>query len=149
MTTSGEQRGLAPGAGPAIPGQDAVAGSWASLVSQLELSGLARQLASNCVFIGRQGAVVRLALDPRNKLVRTAAQEDKLAQALSRHFGERVRLEFETAAPGVETPAQVEQRATQQELDSARRALEADPGVQGLRERFGATLLPETVRPVK
>ena len=47
------------------------------------------------------------------------------------------------------TPAQVEQRATQQELDSARRALEADPGVQGLRERFGATLLPETVRPVK
>ncbi|TLY80724.1 MAG: DNA polymerase III subunit gamma/tau [Gammaproteobacteria bacterium] len=149
VATSGEQRGLAPGAGPAIAGQDAVAGSWASLVSQLELSGLARQLASNCVFIGRQGAVVRLALDPRNKLVRTAAQEDKLAQALSRHFGESVRLEFETAAPGVETPAQVEQRATQQELDSARRALEADPGVQGLRERFGATLLPETVRPVK
>ena len=81
--------------------------------------------------------------------MRTPAQEEKLAQALSRHFGESVRLEFETAAPGVETPAQVEQRATQQELDSARRAFEADAGVQGLRERFGATLLPETVRPVK
>jgi len=148
VATSGEQRGLAPGAGTAMPGADAVAG-WASLVSQLELSGLARQLASNCVFIGRQGTVVRLALDPRNKLVRTPAQEERLAQALSRHFGESVRLEFETAAPGVETPAQVEQRATQQELDSARRAFEADAGVQGLRERFGATLLPETVRPVK
>jgi hypothetical protein len=36
-----------------------------------------------------------------------------------------------------------------EDLDAARRALESDPGVQGLRERFGATLLPDTVRPVK
>jgi DNA polymerase III subunit gamma/tau len=120
-----------------------------SIVSQLELSGAARQLASHCVLVGRQGAVVRLALDPRNKFVRTPSQEDKLAQALSRHFGEPVRLEFTTASPELETPAQAGQRASQQELDSARRAFEADPGVQGLRERFGATLLPETVRPVK
>ena len=28
-------------------------------------------------------------------------------------------------------------------------AFEEDPGVKGLRERFGATVLPETVRPVK
>jgi DNA polymerase-3 subunit gamma/tau len=118
-------------------------------VSQLDLSGAARQLASHCVLVGRQGAVVRLALDPRNKFVRTPAQEDKLAQALSRYFGETVRLEFAMAVPDAETPAQTEQRGSQEELDSARRAFEADPGVQGLRERFGATLLPETVRPVK
>jgi DNA polymerase-3 subunit gamma/tau len=136
-------------AGAAATGAAAEAGSWMSIVSQLELSGAARQLASHCVLVGRQGAVVRLALDPRNKFVRTPSQEDKLAQALSRHFGEPVRLEFTTASPELETPAQAGQRASQQELDSARRAFEADPGVQGLRERFGATLLPETVRPVK
>ena len=39
--------------------------------------------------------------------------------------------------------------ASVEELDAARRAFESDPGVQGLRERFGATLLPDTVRPVK
>ena len=59
------------------------------------------------------------------------------------------RLEFEVAATGVETPAQAEQRASIEDLDAARRAFESDPGVQGLRERFGATLLPDTVRPVK
>ena len=32
---------------------------------------------------------------------------------------------------------------------AARRAFEDDAGVKGLRERFGATVLPETVRPVK
>jgi DNA polymerase-3 subunit gamma/tau len=92
---------------------------------------------------------VRLAVDPRVKFVRTASQEDKLAQALSRYYGDTVRLEFSTATTDAETPAQAEQRASQQELESARQALETDPGVQGLRERFGATLLPGTVRPVK
>ncbi|HEY0766444.1 MAG TPA: DNA polymerase III subunit gamma/tau C-terminal domain-containing protein, partial [Steroidobacteraceae bacterium] len=113
------------------------------------LSGATRQLASHCVFIGRQGAVVRLALDPRNQLVRTAATEEKLAQALSRHFGEPVRLEFQAIAPGAETPALLAQRLSEQELAAARRSFEADPGVQGLRERFGATVLPDSVRPVK
>jgi DNA polymerase-3 subunit gamma/tau len=81
--------------------------------------------------------------------MRTAAQEDRLAQALSRHWGQPVRLEFEIAASTAETPAQAEQRASKEDLEAARRAFESDPGVQGLRERFGATLLPDTVRPVK
>jgi DNA polymerase-3 subunit gamma/tau len=122
---------------------------WAAIVGRLELGGAARQLASNCLLVGRQGAVVRLVLDARNKHMRTAAQEDKLTQALSRYFGQPVRLEFEVTATGAETPAQAEQRASMEDLDAARRAFESDPGVQGLRERFGATLLPDTVRPVK
>jgi DNA polymerase III subunit gamma/tau len=133
---------------PAPPAQDSGA-EWAQIVSQLELSGAARQLASHCVFIGRQGAVVRLALDPRNQLVRTPAQEDKLAQALSRHFGAAVRLEFQGVAPGAETPAQAQRRASEAELAAARRSFETEPGVQGLRERFGATVLSDTVRPAK
>jgi DNA polymerase III subunit gamma/tau len=92
---------------------------------------------------------VRLAMDPRVKFVRTASQEEKLAQALSRYYGETVRLEFTAAAAESETPAKAEQRASQQELETARQSFEADPGVQGLRERFGATLLPDTVRPLK
>jgi DNA polymerase III subunit gamma/tau len=123
--------------------------SWVDLIARLELGGAARQLASNCVLVGRQAGLVRLALDARNKHMRTAAQEEKLAQALSRHFGQPVRLEFEVAGTGIETPAQADQRASQEDLESARRAFESDPGVQGLRERFGATLLPDTVRPVK
>ena len=146
--------GSAPGAhGPAGASSpaDAVSAtdSWATIVSALELSGAARQLASHCVFVGRQGAVVRLALDARNQPVRTPAQEEKLAQALSRYYGEPVRLEFQVGGALAETPAQAQRRVSEQELAAARRAFEADPGVQGLRERFGATVLPDSVRPVK
>jgi DNA polymerase-3 subunit gamma/tau len=124
-------------------------GAWNAILAQLDLQGAARQLAGNCLLLGRHGAVVRLALDPRTKMMRTPSLEDKLAQALSKYFGEPVRLEFETAAAGAATPAAVEERSSLEEIESARRAFEADPGVQGLRERFGATLLPDTVRPVK
>ncbi|HEY6483703.1 MAG TPA: DNA polymerase III subunit gamma/tau [Steroidobacteraceae bacterium] len=120
---------------------------WSEIVSQLELQGAARQLASHCILLGRQGPVLRLALE--GQFMRTAAQEDKLCQALSRFFGQTVRLEFEAAATGVVTPARAEQRVALEDLDAARRAFEADPAVQGLRERFGATLLPETIRPIK
>jgi len=131
----------------AVPGQPS--GAWSTILAQLDLQGAARQLAGNCVLLGRQGTVVRLGLDPRTKVMRTPSLEDKLAHALSKYFGEPVRLEFESATVGAVTPAAADERSSQEEIDSARRALEADPGVQGLRERFGATLLPDTVRPLK
>jgi DNA polymerase III subunit gamma/tau len=138
--------GASPGSAAAPPGGD----PWAAIVAELELSGAARQLASHCVLIGRQGGVVRLGLDPRSQLLRTAATEERLAQALSRHFGETVRLEFQPAGSGgAETPALLARRASEAELAAARRAFEEDPTVKGLRERFGATVLPDSVRPVK
>jgi DNA polymerase III subunit gamma/tau len=145
----GEDTAATPAA--AVPGgaADSADGSWVAILNQLDLQGAARQLASHCVLVGRQPGLVRLALDPRVKFVRTSSQEEKLAQALSRHYGETVRLEFTTASGEAETPAQAEQRASQQELDVARQAFETDPGVKSLRERFGATLLPDTIRPIK
>jgi DNA polymerase III subunit gamma/tau len=133
--------------GPPLPASGAE--DWAAIVAGLELTGAGRQLAAHCALIGRDGAVVRLALDPRSKSMRTAALEEKLAQALSKHYGQPVRLEFTGVAPPAQTPAQAGERASQEELEAARRAFESDPGVQGFRERFGAAPLPETIRPVK
>jgi DNA polymerase-3 subunit gamma/tau len=138
---------LAAAAAPrAAPGE---AQDWAAIIGATELQGAARQLAAHCLLVRREGAVVRLALDPRSKFMRTAAVEEKLAQALTKYYGEPVRLEFTAVLPQAETPAQADQRMSQEETESARRAFEADPGVQGFRDRFGATMLPETIRPLK
>jgi DNA polymerase-3 subunit gamma/tau len=136
-------------AAPAAVVAPAADGSWASILAALEIQGAARMLASNCVLLGRDGPVVRLGLDPKNKTFRNAASEDRLAQALTKYYGQPVKLQFESAVAGQETPAQQAAAASQQELESARRAFTADPGVQNLRERFNATVLPDTVRPVK
>jgi DNA polymerase-3 subunit gamma/tau len=136
-------------AAPVAAPADAAAQSWSAILNQLDLSGAARQLASHCVLLGRDGGVVRLALDPARPFVSTPALQEKLAQALSRHFGAPVRLEFESTAIDALSPARVDEHASRAQLAAARESLESDPGVQVLRERFGATLLPDTVRPIK
>jgi DNA polymerase-3 subunit gamma/tau len=127
----------------------AAPGDWSGIVAQLDISGPVRELARHCALLGRDGALVRLALDPRSAAVRTRSREETLAQALGRHFGVPVRLEFEVRESAVETPARASERAAQSEQAAARAALESDPTVAALRERFGATLHPESIRPIR
>ena len=50
------------------------AGSWGAIVAQLEISGLARQLANNCVLLGRTGNVVKLGARSAKQMMRTRAR---------------------------------------------------------------------------
>jgi DNA polymerase-3 subunit gamma/tau len=118
------------------------------MVAALELTGAARQLASHCQLLGIDGNLVRLALDARSAVVRSAAQEEKLVQALSRHFGRSMRLQIESGADAVPSPARAREQAVQQQQDAARAAFAGDAVVQSLQAQFGATIHPESVRPV-
>ncbi|HTW37970.1 MAG TPA: DNA polymerase III subunit gamma/tau [Steroidobacteraceae bacterium] len=122
--------------------------AWGAILAQLDLQGAARQLASHCALLGREGSVVRLALDPRAETVRTRAQEEKLAQALSRFYGEPVRIELVSEEPH-DTPARAQERTSLARVEAARQTLEEDATVRALKERFGATVQPESVRPAK
>jgi DNA polymerase-3 subunit gamma/tau len=139
-----------PAEAPRVPAAASLANltseSWPAVSQQLELAGLARQLASNCAFLGRQGGLLRFALDPRHQAIRSRAQEEKLTQALSRYFGEALRVDIEVATPPAETPALAQARHADERLGAARAALDADPAVLALKERFGATLHPDSVR---
>ena len=110
--------------------------------------GAARQLATNCALIEHSGNTLRLAIDP--KVARTPPQVERLTQALAKYLGGHVKLEFvEGVAAAVETPSQHGERRSAEALDAARRALEEDPTVREMKARFGATLHPESVRPLE
>ncbi len=66
-----------------------------------------RHFAANCVMLERKAGVVRLRLDPAGETFRRPQIETRLAEALSQHFGEPIRLEITQAeAPGeILTPA--------------------------------------------
>ncbi|HET9863526.1 MAG TPA: DNA polymerase III subunit gamma/tau, partial [Steroidobacteraceae bacterium] len=125
-------------AGPIDPVQ------WARVIGDLDLTGAARQFASNCALLEHRGNTLRLAVDP--KIARTPAQVDKLVQALGKYLGAPVKLEFADGAPPLETPSQHGERRSAEALDAARRSLEEDPTVREMKARFGATLHPESVR---
>jgi DNA polymerase-3 subunit gamma/tau len=126
-------------AGPVDPVQ------WSRVIGDLDVTGAARQLATNCALLEHRGNLLRLAVDP--KVQRTPPQVEKLAQALSKYLGGAVKIEFVEGSPAVETPSQHGERRNAEALDAARRALEEDPTVREMKQRFGATLHPESVRP--
>jgi DNA polymerase-3 subunit gamma/tau len=130
-----------------VPSAGMPAAGWVELIGALDLDGPARMLALNCALVATEPGLVRLALDPRNAAARTRSREERLTQALSRHFGAATHIEFVAGAPPVETPAQGEERASRAALAEAQSGLEADATVRALRDRFGATINADSVRP--
>jgi DNA polymerase III subunit gamma/tau len=151
-TAAARAPGAAPTTGAAPIVRPASAGvidpvQWARVIGDLDVTGAARQLATNCALLEHRGNVLRFALDP--KVARTPPQVEKLAQALGKYLGTAVKLEFVDDAPAVETPSQHGERRSAEALEAARRSLEDDPAVREMKARFGATLHPESVRPTE
>jgi DNA polymerase-3 subunit gamma/tau len=118
---------------------------WSALVGQLGLTGTVRLLATNCVYLRREGRTVFLGLDPRSESMLTRQRKDGLGESLSVHFGETLTVDIEVGAATGETPVQEEERMADEKLEAARQSLEADPNVQALKDMFGAELKSDTI----
>ena len=128
------------------------AGSWRAIVSQLDLAGAARQLANQLrAASAGSGAVVQPGLDPRNQRRAHAAARWTSSRRRCRSISARpCASSSKSPLPALETPAQAGQRATVGGAGfGARRRSSPTRRVRALREKFGATLLPDSVRPVK
>jgi DNA polymerase III subunit gamma/tau len=133
------------------------ANDWDAIVNSLALQGPVRQLAAHCLLAGRTPGVVRLRLDADGESFRRPQLEQKLSAALADYFGEPIRLEFlavaaVAAAPAAGesdvTPARREALAAEQRQRAAEQAIESDPAVRAMREVFGATIKPGSVKPL-
>jgi DNA polymerase-3 subunit gamma/tau len=120
---------------------------WRAVVSQLGLQAAARQLASHLSFVALDGDVLRLTLDARGQALHTRQLEERVAQAVSQLLGRSVHLDLEVAQGAIETPARAEEREQQSRLEQARLALESDPTVKALKDRFGAVVQPDSIKP--
>jgi DNA polymerase-3 subunit gamma/tau len=124
---------------------------WARIVAQMGLQGPVSQLAAHCSLLGKEGARVRLLLDANGEPFRRPALEDKLTQALASHFGEAIKLDIEVGADAhataLDTPARRQQAQSQDRLQAARASIESDPNIQAMRDIFGATVQPESIKP--
>ncbi len=121
---------------------------WLELVARSELKGPARELAAHAVFLGNEDGVLRLGLSADDELLNTPASSRALARALQPAFGAMPQLRFErVATTGAETLRQRSERERDARQEAAEAAFLADPGVQQLIRRHGATLVPDSIRP--
>jgi DNA polymerase-3 subunit gamma/tau len=141
-------RADAPKAGPSP--SPAATGDWASIVPALGLQGSAIQLAAHCVLAGRVKDIVKLRLDPAGESFNRPQIIERLTQALSQYFGQAVRVEItvgEIAGDEV-TLARLQAQAADERLKAAEQAIDGDPAVRAMRDVFGATVQPGSVRPL-
>ena len=118
---------------------------WSQLVVGLSLSGAVRLLASNCAYLRREESTVFLGLDPRSESMLTKQRKDTIAECLSEHFGEKLLVDITIGSEAAETPVQEESRMADEQLEEARKNLEADPNVQAMKNMFGAELKTDTI----
>jgi DNA polymerase-3 subunit gamma/tau len=121
---------------------------WAMTVMALP-SGLARQLASHCILERREGDMLYLIGDSAHATLLNEKSEEKLCQALERHFGAPVKVRITIGRLTGETPAQQQSRAQTERQRAAVEAIEQDPYVREMQETFGATIKPSSIRPLE
>ena len=124
--------------------------SWEAIVATLGLQGPTRQFAAHCVLLERRAGLVRLRLDPDGEAFRRPQIEGRIAQLLSDRFGEPTRLEIVLAddAGDLLTQAKRDALAAEDRRRAAEQAIESDPAVRRMRDVFGATVKPGSVRPL-
>ncbi len=121
---------------------------WGQLMGDLGLTGSLRMLAGSCALDRREGDTVYFRLDPLSEPLLTRQRRDALAVALSRYFGERLKVDIRIAESTPETPHVRENRMADARLDAARESLESDPNVKALKTMFGAELKADSIEPL-
>lgn len=131
----------------ALPSSDL---DWHALIQQAQLGGLVRELAQNCEMLACEDNALKLRLPPAHRhLTAMPGTQSKLQESLRQIFGESLRLSIEIGEVSSQTPAQRNDEIRKQRHAEAVASLEADPFVRELVERFDATLVEASVKPLQ
>lgn len=122
--------------------------NWASILSQLNLSGMTLALANNCSLEKIEDNAVNLLLDPKHAALHNPRNDELLSKALQQYFNKAMKLNIRISTQINATPAQ-QQHSTQLAIQAAAKStIENDPGVQSLLKTFDAKIHPESITAV-
>lgn len=130
------------------PVEQGVPAAWEGLLRQLDIGGMARELAQNCLLDSLvEGAVnLRLAQDKSHLLLK--ASQDKLREALQTRLGRPVSLHIQVGDVAGDTPAIKASKARKAKLAQATEALAQDPFVNAAVQLLDATLIQSSIKPL-
>jgi len=142
--------GTAPAAAKAAaaPVAGEVTLDWNVLQAQLNVQGMARELAKNCVLDSFVDGKISLSLAPQHKQFLTnKIAQDKLQAALSDYFARPLRLQLSVGTPdSAVTPAAVEQQEKQVRQQAAAEAISRDPFVREAQAQLDAQIVESSIK---
>ncbi|MBA3981220.1 MAG: DNA polymerase III subunit gamma/tau [Alcanivorax sp.] len=120
---------------------------WAQLVERLDIEGVVRNLARNCVLVGRTDNRWHMALRSGHQVLASRERIAALEASLTDYLGRPVSLDIQVDDAASDTPDELAARRQRKRLEEAREALHNDAVVRELMTTFAARLDDESIEP--
>ncbi|MBS4098264.1 MAG: DNA polymerase III subunit gamma/tau [Sulfuricella sp.] len=124
-------------------------GDWPGLVARLKLGGMAGMLAKQCELKNWDGNTLEFHVPEEHRHLADKSYQDKLKEAVAKHFGNPVNINIAVGKIVGMTPAQVEGREKQARQVEAVASIEGDPFVRELVETFDAQIIESSIKPLQ
>ena len=122
---------------------------WGVVLAQLNVQGMAQQLAKNCTLENFSDQQITLCISQEHKHLQTNKTAiGKLQAALSDYFAKPMKLNIMLGKAEVATPAAVEQQAKQLKQQQACDSIAQDNFVREAQTELGASLIAESIKPI-
>ncbi len=122
---------------------------WNTLVKTLNLNGMTKVLAENCVLKHLTKNNAHLQIDPKHASLANEKQTKQLQQVLQKQFSDDFQLKIDVCKLDTTSPAQQVEHKMTTALKDAKTALIEDPHVQSILQDFGGSLDENSIKIIK
>ncbi|MDO8465935.1 MAG: DNA polymerase III subunit gamma/tau [Gallionella sp.] len=139
--------------GDSASNSEAMSGSqldWGTVLAQLNVQGMAQQLAKHCTLENFSDQQITLCLSQEHKhLQANKTATGKLQAALGDYFAKPLKLNIMFGKTEVATPAAMEQQVKQLKQQQACDSIAQDIFVREAQAELGANLIAESIKPIQ
>ncbi len=121
---------------------------WQAVFSELKLSGMARNVASNCELIQYGAGQAVFCLDEANCKLFQDAHVRQIENALQQALGEAVKVSLQSGEVSSETPYLRAQREKRERQQAAIDSIMGDETINDLLQTFGGQVDQSSIRPL-
>ena len=123
--------------------------SWGEIITQLKLTGLTLHAAENAQLLEKSEGRVTLSIAKGHQSVFTPSLINRLEDALSRYYKEKIKLSLNSEHLISSSPAQQKEKIQAKQQQDMAEALQNDACFQQPQEEFSAQVIKKSISPVK
>ena len=122
--------------------------NWIEIRKQLSIGASLGEIASHCLYKGREGSQLNFLIDSDETSLYDSAHQQSLAEALTDYFQQPVTVDITFGVAEQETPRAANIRETSERRALAIDTLNSDPEVIKFKAVFDGALDEKSVRPI-
>ena len=122
--------------------------NWIQLRRQLSIGASLGEIASHCLYLGRNGQQLNFLIDSDHNSLYDDPHQQQFSEALSDYFQQPVTVEITLGVAEKETPRAATTREKAERLVEAVDSLNQDPAVVKFKQLFDGVLDERSVRPI-